>query len=305
MRLLMLVNPLAGRKRGGATAEKALALFRQHGLEVEMRTSGYAGHLIEIAQKEVKGAWDGIIAVGGDGTLYEVVNGMMQGDAALPIPLGIIPVGTGNSFSRDVPLDSVEHAITVIAAGKSRKVDLGHCAAADRDFYFINILGFGFVADVAQKASLYKRWGDLSYVIGVFIITRHLKSYPLTGEIDGRAYHGDNIFVEICNSRKTGGDMIMAPDAAIDDGRLDVVIMSRASRLRLLAALPKIFKGSHVHMKEIATFQAEKVHFAPAETRILTPDGEILGHTPITVSVLPRHLTVFAPASDSAAVAQT
>ncbi len=295
MKILMLVNPHAGRKRGEAAAEKALEIFTQQRVDVETVFSHAAGSLIEVAAREVKGNWDGIVAVGGDGTLFEVINGMMSGDASLPIPLGIIPVGTGNSFSRDVPIHSIEHAITTIVAGKTRKVDLGYCQAADRSFYFVNILGFGFVADVAQKASLYKKWGDLSYVIGVFIITRKLKSYALDCEIDGQAFQFDNIFVEISNSMKTGGDMIMAPEAEIDDGLLDVVILNKVSRLRLLSALPKIFKGTHVRMQEVRTFKAAQMRFTPDGARILTPDGEIMGQTPITVSVVPRHLTVFAP----------
>jgi len=270
-----------------------LGLFARQNVQVETIYSEYRGHLIQIAEREVRGNWDGIAAVGGDGTLFEVINGMMQGDSRLPIPLGVIPVGTGNSFSRDLDIKTHEDAIAKIISGTTRKVDLGFCRAADRSFYFINILGFGFVADVAQKAALYKKWGALSYVIGVFIITRNLRSYPLECEIDGHRLQRDNIFVEICNSSKTGGDMIMAPQARIDDGLLDVVILNKVSRSRLLSALPKIFKGTHVHMPDVETFQAREMRFHPNQAKVLTPDGEIIGQTPITVSVLGGKLQVF------------
>jgi len=293
MKLLMLVNPMAGKKQGRRVAEQALNEFRRHHVEVETIYSEYHGHLIQVAEREVKGRWDGIVAVGGDGTLFEVINGMMQGVPSLPIPLGVIPVGTGNSFSRDLNIKTHEDAIAKIVAGVTRKVDLGFCQAADRLFYFINILGFGFVADVAQKASLYKKWGALSYVIGVFIITRNLRSYPLECEIDGRQFQRDNIFVEICNSTKTGGDMIMAPKARIDDGLLDVVVLNKVTRRRLLSALPKIFKGTHVDMAEVEVYQAREMTFRPGELKVLTPDGEIIGQTPITVTVLPGHIQVF------------
>jgi len=293
MKLLMLVNPVAGKKRGDDVARKALDIFQRQGVEIKSCYSEYPGHLIKVAQQEVNENWDGIVAVGGDGTLFEVVNGMTRGNADLPVPLGVLPVGTGNSFSRDLSINSFDDAVGNIINGKTRKVDLGKCVTGGDEFYFINILGFGFVADVAQKASFYKNWGALSYVIGVFIITIKLKSYSLDFEIDGQFYQRDNIFVEICNSTKTGGDMIMAPEAKIDDGLLNVVILNKLSRGGLLSALPKIFKGTHVNMQEVETFKAKEMSFRPAVSKILTPDGEITGNTPISVSVLPGKIRVF------------
>ncbi len=293
MKLLMLSNPLAGRRRGLAVAEKSLEMLRQRGHTVDNIFSDRPGHLVEVAAKKVNGAWDGIIALGGDGTLFEVINGMMKGNPELPIPLGVLPAGTGNSFSRDLGIGTHADAIELIAAGATRPVDLGECRCDDTSFVFINILGFGFVADVAQKAYSYRKWGALNYVIGVFIITRNLKSYPLEFEIDGRSFQRDNIFVEISNSRKTGGDMIMAPDASIDDGLLDVVILNKLSRLRLLSALPRIFAGTHLKMREVEHFTARTMSFRSTPAKVLTPDGEITGTTPITVNVLPGKIRVF------------
>ncbi|HOC24470.1 MAG TPA: diacylglycerol kinase family lipid kinase, partial [bacterium] len=100
-------------------------------------------------------------------------------------------------------------------------------------------------------------------------------------------------FVEISNSRKTGGDMIMAPDASIDDGLLDVVILNKLSRLRLLSALPRIFAGTHLKMREVEHFTASTMSFRTTPAKVLTPDGEITGTTPITVNVLPGKIRVF------------
>jgi len=289
----MLTNPMSGRRQGRTVAEKSLALFEQRGLLVHNIYSEYPGHLIELAKREVNSDWDGIIALGGDGTLFEVINGMMQGNPSLPLPLGVLPAGTGNSFSRDLDIKTHADAVEKILLARTRPVDLGQCVCGDQTFVFINILGFGFVADVAKKAYSYRQWGALNYVIGVFLITRHLQSYSLDFEIDGVAYQLNNIFVEICNSRKTGGDMLMAPEAKIDDGLLDVVILNQVTRRRLLSALPKIFTGAHLRMPEVEHFVARKASFRPSTTKVLTPDGEIIGATPITVSVLPGALQVF------------
>ncbi len=293
MKYLMLVNPHAGRKRGAVIAKQTLAVLSTKGIEVETIYSEYHKHLCEIARQEVNGNWQGILAVGGDGTLFEVINGMMQGNATLPLPLGVIPVGTGNSFSRDLHIHSLDDALQKIVSGKTRPVDLGKFECNEGEFYFINLLGFGFVADVAHKASFYKNWGSLSYIIGVFSITRRLQSYALEFEIDGKLLQRDNVFVEICNSTKTGGNMIMAPKARIDDGVLDVVLYNKSTRRRLLQSFPKIFSGTHVNLPEVEVFRAKKMSFTPDVPKILTPDGEITSTTPISVSILPGKIRIF------------
>ncbi|MDA8142119.1 MAG: diacylglycerol kinase family lipid kinase [Desulfobacteraceae bacterium] len=293
MKILMLVNPRAGRKKGERVAQKARAAFQSQGVEMVCCCSEQAGQLSELAEREVNGDWDGIVALGGDGTLFEVINGMMRGNPELPIPLGVLPVGSGNSFSRDLDIKSHDHAIAKIIAGHTRGVDLGRCTCDHSAFHFINILGFGFVSDVALIASAHKRWGDLSYLIGVFQMVRRLQSYPLEVEIDGRQFQRDNVFVEICNSTKTGGTMHMAPQARIDDGLLDVVLLNRITRLRVITSLPKLYKGTHLQLPEVETFTGRRMSFRPARSKVLTPDGEILGRTPIQVSVLPGKLRIF------------
>ena len=293
MKLLVLVNPFAGRKRGLSVAHQAVRDLEGLGVQVHCIISERPGHLVDIAKNSVNESWDGVVGVGGDGTLFEIINGMMAGNDQLPLPLGVIPVGTGNSFSRDLNCQTLSEILPCILEGKTRKVDLGFCECADQSFYFINIVGFGFVADVAYQASFYKRWGDLSYIIGVFKCTARLAPFELECEIDGSPFSRDNLFVEICNSTKTGGDMIMAPAAKIDDGKLDIVLLNRVSKPRLLSALPKIFKGTHIDMPEVETFQTARAVFRPCFPKSLTPDGELTGATPITVSVQPGKIKVF------------
>lgn len=293
MKLLMLVNPLAGRREGEKVARETQAEFESRGIEVEIGSSLHIRHLSAIAEMEVNNGWDGIVALGGDGTVFEVINGMMRGNPDLPIPLGIIPVGSGNSFVRDLSIENRDDAIRKIAAGNTRAVDLGRCECYDQTIFFINILGFGFVSDVVRRAARYKRWGDFSYLIGVFIETMRLKSDRLDFAIDGQRFRRDTVFAEICNSTKTGGDMIMAPQAKIDDGLLDLVLLNRISRARLLAALPRIFQGTHLKLKEVETFSGKTMQFHPTTDKALTPDGEIAGTTPISVSVLPGKVRVF------------
>ncbi|MCK5739897.1 diacylglycerol kinase family lipid kinase [bacterium] len=293
-RILLLINPNAGRGKGRETGQTAMQQLTEKDLFVETRESTHSGHMFELAEAAVTENWDGIVAVGGDGTLFEIINGMMRGNPDLPIPLGAIPVGTGNSFIRDVNIETIEDGIESIVRGVPRPVDLGQFICPEGTFYFVNLLGLGFVADVANRANLYKKWGALSYVIGVFQITRQLEFYNLKMQVDGELIERENCFVEVCNSTKTGGDMIMAPMAKIDDGELDIVIMNRIGKLRLLSVFPKIFKGTHVEIPEVEVFRGRKIHIETSAKKILTPDGEFLGKTPVDILVLPQKLQVFA-----------
>jgi len=293
VKLILLINPSAGKHKGVKTANQAIDTFQKQGIEVEFFYSEYQGHLIELTRKVVEKENQGIVAIGGDGTVFEVINGMMQADKSLPNPLGIIPVGTGNSFSKDLSIHSTEEAIQNIISGKTRPVDLGKCRYKDQLFYFINVLGFGFVADIVKQALSYKKLGDLSYVIGVFLTLKNLESYQLDFEIDGINYQRENIFVEICNSRMTGGNMLMSPQTEIDNGYLDVVLLNKISKFGIVQAFPKIYKGTHISMKEVEVIRGKEMIFKPTVKKTLTPDGEIIGQTPIKLSILPRKIQIF------------
>lgn len=293
MKLLMFVNPAAGRYRAGMAVKRVIRKLKRYGVDVVCRSSARRGDLSRLAEIEVNGDWDGILSMGGDGTLFEVINGMMRGNPDMPIPLGVLPCGSGNSFCMDLGIRTLSDAIKKIVGGKRRRVDLGRCDCNGKRFYFINILGFGFVSDVVARALRHKRWGDAGYVMGVFRAARQVQWYPMTFEIDGRRFHRENVFVEICNSTKTGGDMLMAPSARIDDGVLDVVLLNRISSPRILACLPKLYKGSHIDMPEVDTFSGRHMVFRPADTKLVSPDGELYGSTPIYVSILPGRVSFF------------
>jgi len=245
-------------------------------------------------EPNIGGDFDGVISVGGDGTLFETINGLAQADPAFSTPVGIVPVGTGNSFAKDLGINSFETAVDKICRGRTARVDLGHFNCDSASYYFINVLGFGFVADVAQQAAAYKRLGSLSYIISLLSVMKNLSFYRLELTIDGEKYERENCLVEICNSTKTGGDMIIAPDARIDDGLLDVIVLNKITKTRLLRAFPRIFKGSHLALPEVETFKASSVSAVTSTPKTCTPDGEILGQTPIEVGVCPGKVTLFA-----------
>lgn len=293
MQFAMIVNPHAGKKQGDKVSSEAAEWLaaRDHGITI-LRSSK-PGETVSLARNLNHEGLDGIIAVGGDGTMFEVINGLLLDNDEIPVPVGQIPVGTGNSFLKDVELHSVEDALKAIDGGHSREVDLGRFHCGHGDYYFINLLGSGFVSNVAYRAKKYKFLGSLSYILAVLEELVFLKSIPLELTVDGRLYRRDAVFTEVCNSRFTGGDMLMAPEGSIDDGLLDVVVMSKVTRWNLLRLFPAIFTGKHVEDPSVEVFKGREIEIKTAKPLLLTPDGETFGTTPLSVKVLNRKIRIF------------
>lgn len=293
MKLLLIVNPVAGKNKGEKAIKKAAPLLEEKKIQFEVKISESSGHAAQIASEFDPSGFDGIVAVGGDGTLFEVLNGLLKTRQNFDLPIGQIPVGTGNSFIKDLDIHSIEDAVEKIAGGKTKKIDVGFFKYPEGEHYFINLLGTGFVANVAHRAGKYKALGPLSYVFGVFEEVARLHPVPMEMTIDGKVYQRDYIFAEICNSSKTGGNMIMAPDARIDDGLLNVILLNDISKFNLLKVFPLIFKGTHVLNSHVETFTCQQIKIVTETPQRLTPDGEVFGTTPIEVSMLPNKINMY------------
>ena len=294
MTLLLVHNPRAGHGRSARLVTEIGTTCRKLGLEADIRLTEWPGHATEIISAEDLSRFDGVVATGGDGTVFEAVNGLFKNPAGPCVPLGVLPVGTGNSFSRDLGLErgQVGHALGRIAGGATRAVDVGRCRTEEHDLYYLNILGLGFVSDVTATAARLKLLGNAAYTVGVIYRTAFLGTSRLELEIDGEVIERDATFLEISNSRYTA-DFLMAPEARIDDGLLDVTLLGNISRRRLLRLFPTVFRGEHVRYPEVETFTARSITVASDQPKILSPDGELVGSTPAEINCLHRALGVF------------
>ncbi len=268
--------------------------LKENRIRFDLFATQYHGHAFEWVKQISVGEYDAIVSMGGDGTNYQVLNGVLKyhADAELP-PLGIVPVGRGNSFARDLQIFSIADGIAALGRRTTRKVDVC-CFSQNQDhYYFVNLMGLGFVTDVAQTAARFKWSADFSYVIGVFYRLMGLRFHEMILEIDGNILRGKNCFVEICNSKYTGGKMLMAPEAKIDDGFFDVVVLSPLSRMSLIATFPKIFKGTHGANPAVQFIRAKSASVHTQPPKNLLPDGEIFGTTPTDITILPRRVSYF------------
>jgi diacylglycerol kinase (ATP) len=295
MKILLVYNLFAGHKKAQKILPEIQDLFAQKKIDIDIQHTKSPGYGVDIIKAADFSKYDGIVAAGGDGTLFEVINGYYQNTSEKRIPIGVIPIGTGNAFSRDLGIEigNWQKAVEIIAGGQTRKLDVGKYSSDGKTYYYLNILGFGFVADVGETAKSLKIFGNMAYILGVFRQLIPLNSFKLTIEIDGKVIERENIFTEISNTKFTGATFLMAPNAQIDDGLLDVTLLNKCSRRRILKLFPTIFKGEHINYPEVESFQAKKIKVQTDIPKILTPDGEVFGFTPIEVECLKQDIDVF------------
>lgn len=296
--VLLVSNPSSAKGRSKPILEQALVWLKKNGVATEQVVSQHAGHLFETLPALLQEDWHAIAVLGGDGTLFEVVNIYLANHGRAP--LAVIPGGTGNSFSKEFSNHKLDDYLEKLTRGTPQPVDVAHCRFDRKDgigrpwpsdaFYFINVLGTGFTAEVNQRSFAFKNFGMFGYVISVLATLAKLRPYQMLLQIDDQVIEKPNTFVTVCNSRVTGGNMLIAPDASIRDGWLDVLVVNAISRLELLKTFPKVFSGTHTTHPELEMFRAKRLRLETDPPSLLTPDGETLGTTPIEVEIMPGKL---------------
>lgn len=292
------MNPAAGNGRCGKLAPAALAQLRARGIAFEVHETAGPGDASKLAKHAHEHGRSRFLAVGGDGTAFEIVNGLssalVQNGHTQRSQLGFLPLGTGNSFLRDFGAADVEHATEALVANRSRTCDvlrLEHTAGVT---YSLNLLSFGFVADICSITNArFKALGAGGYGLGVLTALANLHMRPLRMRVDqGEVWEQDMVFVSVCNSRYTGGRMLMAPYADTNDGQLDIVVCGAMDRRTLLTTFPKIFSGRHVFHHAITSARARNIELYESELIDLMIDGEVLRRQPTRIDILPRALDV-------------
>lgn len=294
MKLLLVFNPNAATGRALRLLPGIqLALERFARLDILQSTSAADAHQ-RVAGTDLS-SYDGLVAAGGDGTLFEVLNGLYRHDPQNRVPLGLIPIGTGNAFARDLGLlpGQWKKAIEQIRAGNLRSFDVGRVEYPGACYHFLNIVGSGLPVDAMITSAKLKLLGTAAYTLAAFWHAIKLRKYPLVIEIDGKRIKKECMFLEISNTRYTGTSFLMAPDAVFDDGLFDITLLGKISTLRLLRLFPTIYRGEHVLHKEVITFRGREIRILEPESMTLAPDGELRGCTPATITCLRRDVQLF------------
>ena len=295
MKLLIIFNPNAAHGRSVRKLAAIKEKFASLGTNATFLSTRHAGHGRELVADARLSDFDGLVAAGGDGTVFEVLNGLYQHPKPARIPMGLLPLGTGNAFARELKLeaDVLNNSMELLCRGHTRQVDVGFVKSADHSFHFVNIVSMGFAVDAGLIAQKIKFLGKAAYTLATLWQVLKLKSYPLEMEIDGKNIASNNVFVTISNSRYTGTHFLIAPDAAIDDGQLVVTVLENLPRYRLLKLFPTIYSGRHVEYNEISSYKAAQISIRSPKGLLLGPDGEFYGRSPAEITCLPQDLTIF------------
>jgi YegS/Rv2252/BmrU family lipid kinase len=294
-RYCAVLNPAAGGGKCGKLARPAIRRLAAFGFNIDVHETREAGDGSAIVKKAYAEGTRHFLAIGGDGTSFEVVNGLFPrpaGDSD-PVVLAFLPLGTGNSFLRDFRIEDPESAIAAFVQQKEHPVDVIRAEHAGGAIHFINILSLGFSARVgALTNARFKRYGRLGYVMAIVGSVASLEHPVFPIRIDGGDWDRRPVtFLTFSNSRYTGGRMMMAPNAQLSDGKMDVVRIHPVSRGKLLRSVPKIFEGTHVEAPLGEEALAGTVELDSGETDVMI-DGEVVNIALKKLVVLPRALTV-------------
>ncbi len=296
----IILNPVADMGDAWKVADDLRPLIKEYG-NADWSGTVYPTHATELAKQAAEQGYEMIIAVGGDGTVHEVINGIMQMPANRRPALGVVPVGSGNDFAHAVgiPLRS-DRALAHALSGEPSAIDVGVMTDEHgRKEYFDNTLGIGFDTVVTIRSHrLPLVRGFLMYLTAV--IQTIILNHDPTGmqiDVDGRKWHQQNLMLVMCNGPREGGGFLVAPDAKLDDGILHYAMIENCSRFTMFRIVPEVMKGTHGKFKQVTLGSCTRMSVTADRPMYVHADGEIYtgfgsNLRALTLEVLPGALKV-------------
>lgn len=298
----IIVNPNAGSGKGKRSISSIEQHFNRFNLDYDLVLTQRSWHAAELARESALSGYQVVIAAGGDGTVNEVINGLMQAkiESAASPALGVLCVGRGNDFAYSMGIPyNLERACKVLVEDQRRTIDIGRIVGdfLPRDRFFGNCVGIGFDAiGTIEVSKLPRMGGFLSYLIAVLkTIFLYYKGPVVVIQYGNNTLTQATLLVSIMNGTRLGGGFIMAPAAAPDDGLLDLVIADQVGRLRIFGLLPHFLRGTQGTQKEIKTDRADHISIKAIEGSLpAQTDGEILSvdGTQIEIELLPSQIEI-------------
>lgn len=294
---IAIVNPAAGGGRSARLAGAEISRLKEAGLRIDVIASAGPGHASELANEAYLQGYRRFLAVGGDGTAHEIINGIFsREDPVEHVELGFLPLGTGNSFLRDFTKNGAKSSFEALKAGRKRSVDLLRLRHAGGTLYSFNLLSVGFTADVGAITNrMFKPFGHLGYLLGVFVKVAQLKRRPFKMRCDEDQEWDERrcLFLAFNNSKYTGGTMLIAPNADPSDGLIEYVRWGPIGRWGLVRMLPRLYDGTHIEHPLASRRGVKRVEFsldAPVDVMV---DGEILTVDCRLLEILPGAMDVY------------
>ena len=289
-KILVVINPVSGNQSGSSIFQKVRKFFQDSKLEVVTTTA--VGEVFALAFRMKIEAYDQALIVGGDGTINEFVNGMMRRDDGRKIALAFLPAGTGNSLMHHLGLLVPGDACRSIVSGARRRIDLLSVTTETGIHYAFNVVGWGLPSTVNKRSEKWKFLRGQRYNMASLLEIVRNPSWPVEIEFPGKVIRGKYCFFMACNTIYTGKGMKIAPDAILDDGEMDVVMLRAASRHKLVGLFSKIFKGRHIGNPLVEHYKVQSLKLSAEDPGPLIIDGQVEGSTPFQIQVLKQELEI-------------
>ena len=299
MKAKIILNPYANRWRAKGRTADILAACERAGLEVDLGLIPAPGQGAQEAMRASDDGYDAVVAAGGDGTVHEVVNGLIAAAGNGPTkPLGVMPVGTGNDFNdmSGLPRD-LSGAAEIIAAGRTRQVDAGQITVDGVVHFFDNNCALAMEPVVTiENVQMTRLSGNIRYVAAVIKSLAKLNAWQMRVTWDDGSYEGPILLLSVCNSPRTGGLFRMAPEAKMDDGLFDFVYAPDLPMRQVVPLLPRLLRGTHISHEKIAHGRTRKLSVESMPGTPVHADGEVLSEsaTRFTYEILPGKITLLA-----------
>ncbi len=292
MKHVFIINPAAGKGKALELIPVIRDYFKGKPDKYVIKITEYPGHATKIAREYAVNEKSRIYSIGGDGTINEIVNGI----AGTKASLGVIPAGSGNDFIRSIHGGyQGKEIVADTIRGQERSIDLARANGK----YFINISSIGFDADVVYNAQKFKRLpyipGSMAYLFSLIYTIFKNKISEVKVTIDNEEISLKILLAAVANGRFYGGGMLPAPDAALDDGLLDICLVREVNRLKILTLFPKYMKGEHGEIEYVSFKRAKKIKIESKDTIALNIDGEILTGKEIEFEILKGAINVIYP----------
>ncbi|MCB0272000.1 MAG: YegS/Rv2252/BmrU family lipid kinase [Bdellovibrionales bacterium] len=288
----LIINPKAGHLFNRWKFNKLKKNLIER-IPCEIFYTQYKNNASEIASKQYKNGCRSFIIFGGDGTIFEVINGIYPEGFSDPPTIGIFPTGTGNSMIKDFNLDQ-KTSLNAIQNMKTTYLDINELVCKEKKYFSTNIISTGFVAQVGTFRNRYfSKFGSIGYIIAVLINLFSYKSKAFSITVDGKTIFQPWSFLSFNNTRFTGGNMMMAPHADPTDGKIATVLVQQQSPWKLLRAFPKIFSGEHTFFPFVEIMQAENIRFEEPVLQSIMIDGEMIKAEPSEVIVHKNALKIY------------
>ncbi len=302
-KILAIVNPCSSNGNTGKEWPAFEKMIKEAGLEFESQLTEYPGHATEIARHALKNAYEIIVSVGGDGTMNEVLNGFFENDQPINknASLSVFSRGTGCDFARTMAIDnSVEAIIEILKNKKRRYLDIGKCrfleySGEQVDRYFLNVSDVGIGGETTYRVNRNSKAlkGFLSFLIGTISTIAVYKNKKLHIVIDDKTFINKTLnTVVIANGKYFGGGMQIAPDAKIDDGLFDIIVLGNFSKSELIMNFPKIYKGSHIGHPKVERYRGKKIVIKSTDRVLIELDGEQPGTLNAEYHIIPKAISV-------------